>query len=302
MLPRRAKDSDTDPSTPEALRLPGEDTDPGVGPPAAMKATQRGLGSGMPPSSAPPPSPVRSAITVPLGRGVPGDAPVGPKKDSVELLLEGMPDLAPQTPRTMPQTAGQSSAAYHVEHAVRPAHTSPDEVPKVLVERPPQHATVRIDRARVQASMDEAAAIAAARQAPASEGLPLSLRIAVAVVAGLAVVAVMFLVARSSTRSASGDPEAPASSPTPSPPLSAVVAPSTATVAASATASAPVPTPEPAAATASASPAPADTALTAAPPVGASPTPTPAPAPRPRPRSPAPPSGSDLGEFKTTFH
>jgi len=91
-------------------------------------------------------------------------APAGPKKDSVELLLDGMPTVQPQPPRTTPQTAGQSSAAYHAEHAVRPAHTSPDDVPKVVVERPHQHQTVRLDRARLQAVIDQAQTEKAQRQ------------------------------------------------------------------------------------------------------------------------------------------
>ena len=71
MLPRR-KDSDTDPSTPEALRP--ADTDPGLGP-APVLPPPRG------PSRPPLPPATAAAVNV--------AAQAGPKKDSVELLLDG---------------------------------------------------------------------------------------------------------------------------------------------------------------------------------------------------------------------
>ena len=209
MLPRRAKDSDTDPSTPEALRAPGVDTDPGLGPGGRAASTNPGLGG--------PPPPL---VTV-TPMSVPVQTPVaaGAKKDSVELLLEGMPlQQPPPPPRTTPQTAGQSSAAYHVEHSVRPAHTSPDDMPKVVVERAPQHATVRLDRARLQAVIDQAqaekAALAQQREQAQQQaaGMPMSLRIAIAIVAGLAVVlANLPLRATDRERRHGGAPPAPAS-------------------------------------------------------------------------------------------
>jgi hypothetical protein len=276
VLPRRAKDSDTDPSTPEALRGPAVDTDPGLGPvaPVTPVIAQPGV------SKPPPPLPARATA-------VTASASPGPKKDSVELLLEGMPAQQPQPPRTTPQTAGQSSAAYHVEHAVRPAHTSPDDVPKVVVERAPQHATVRLNRARLQAVIDQAQAEKAS-QAQLSQhgaGMPMSLRIAIAVVAGLAVVLGIFLVARPSADSA-------ATVAPPPPPLTTVRPTSTA-AAMPTVVPAPTATETPVAATDTVSATPA------APPVATSSSAK----PRPRPTAPAATgSGGDLGEFKTTFH
>jgi hypothetical protein len=286
VLPRRAKDSDTDPSTPEAIRGPAVDTDPGLGPGGRPASTDPGLGH--PP---PPLVPLAPAVATPT----PVTAAVGSKKDSVELLLEGMPIQQPQPPRTMPQTAGQASASYHAEHAVRPAHTSPDDMPKVVVERAPQHSTVRLDRARIQAVIDQAHAEKAAREEavqsepPPAGGLPLGLRIAIAVVAGLAVVLCIFLFAR---------PAAPGAGTivAPPPPAVATVRPP------------PVVTAQPA-------PTASDTSQSSTPPATtdtvsttpAAPPPVTTSVPRPRPRStgpaaPAPGGSADLGEFKTTFH
>jgi hypothetical protein len=220
-------------------------------------------------------------------------AQAGPKKDSVELLLDGMPTVQPQPPRTTPQTAGQSSAAYHAEHAVRPAHTSPDDVPKVVVERGPQHQTVRLDRARLQAVIDQAVEVKARRQQEQLEpdtGMPMSLRIAIAIVAGLAVVLGIFLFARASQSSAA-------------PAAVATVAPAAPPVAMA------VPAPSVSAAATTPVPAPSDTQLSSTPAILTSPTALPpvstGTAPRPRPRSSAPAAtggSTDLGEFKTTFH
>jgi DNA polymerase-3 subunit gamma/tau len=219
---------------------------------------------------------------------------VGPKKDSVELLLEGMPlEQPPPPPRTMPQTAGQASAAYHAEHAVRPAHTSPDDMPKVVVERPPQRATVRLDRSKLQAVLDQAeadkaaqaAALAAQEQQAAS--MPLSLRIAIAVVAGLAVVLGIFLIARPSAEGrATVQPPPPVA-------LPAAVAPAPSAVAA-----------QPAATASTLPPVSTDSAAsmpTAPPPVAASPGSSARPRPRPAGAT-APGGSSDLGEFRPTFH
>lgn len=282
MLPRRAKDSDTDPSTPEAIRGPAVDTDPGIGPGGRTAGTDPGLGG-------PPPPLVRATATP-----TPVSAAVGPKKDSVELLLEGMPIQQPPPPRTTPQTAGQSSAAYHAEHAVRPAHTSPDDMPKVVVERAPQHSTVRIDRQRIQAVIDQAQAEKAAREQqlvemplPQAAGMPMSLRIAIAVVAGLAVVLAIFLFARPAAEGATSvEPPLPAAATTTARPVPTVV---------------PAPTASDTSQASSAPPATTDTVST--PPPAPPPVTTSSPKPRPRSGGPAAPAGSaDLGEFKTTFH
>jgi hypothetical protein len=249
---------------------------------------------------APPPAPVAvrttpSAPPLPPRAATPAAVsavtPAGPKKDSVELLLEGMPTVQPQQPRTTPQSAGQSSAAYHAEHSVRPAHTSPDDVPKVVVERAPQHQTVRLDRVRLQAVIEQAQAERAARQAPPDPSMPMSLRIAIAVVAGLAVVLGIFLYVRSQPVVATTAPPPPASTSHPVIPLPAAPVAVTATT----------PTVEPVATTSEPSPSATDTVSIApsAPPISTGA----APRPRPRPAAPPSPGGTtDLGEFKTTFH
>jgi hypothetical protein len=290
VLPRR-KDSDTDPSTPEALRP--ADTDPGLGPAPAL-----------PPPRGPsrPPLPPATAAAVSVA------AQTGPKKDSVELLLDGMPSVQPQQPRTTPQTAGQSSAAYHAEHAVRPAHTSPDDMPKVVVERGPQHQTVRLDRARLQAVIEQAQEVKARRQQEQLEpleqdtGMPMSLRIAIAVVAGLAVVLGIFLFARASQSSTAPAPAATVARAAP-PLASAASAPSAASAAPA------MPAPSVSAAATTPVPAPSDTQMSSTPPIAVSPAAPPplstGATPRPKPRSSAPAAtggGTDLGEFKTTFH
>jgi hypothetical protein len=71
-----------------------------------------------------------------MGIVVPAAVPQA-KKDSVEVLLEGMTTPQPPRTKTMPQTDGEASAAYHARHDVRAARTSPDDEPKVIVERAP---------------------------------------------------------------------------------------------------------------------------------------------------------------------
>lgn len=77
-------------------------------------------------------------------------AAAGRPNDSVDVLLEGIPGGPPQArARTSPQSDGQASAAYHAEHAVRPAQTSPDELPKVVVDRAQPGPTLRLQRAKL---------------------------------------------------------------------------------------------------------------------------------------------------------
>jgi hypothetical protein len=230
--------------------------------------------------------------TPPMGIVVPASSPVLPRKDSVELLLDGMQGPQPERPKSMPQTDGQASAAYHAEHMVRPARTSPDEVPKVVVERPLQAATTRIDRAKVQHVIEQAEARRQAMEAPAEVPQQIGPRVIVAIVAGLVVVAGLFLVLRLTQK----QPVPPA------PPVKLAV-PATATPTPTATAaSTPTSTPIPATATATAADTapPADTA-TAAP---AAPPATTAPSASAKPKTPRPAAAGtgDIGEFKTTFH
>lgn len=218
-------DQDTDPSTPGALRgLAATDptpnpathvsTDPGLGPGSQppppggppqgavpgmpgvpLKATQP-LPPMTPMAPVPPTPPVPPAPPVPpMGIIVPAASQVKPRKDSVELLLDGMPGPLPERPRLTPQTDGESHAAYHARHQVHPSHTNPDDEPKVVVDRPALPQTQKIDRSRVQAVIEEAEARRRAGEATAV--LPPQLigpRIVVAVVAGLVVVLALFVV------------------------------------------------------------------------------------------------------------
>jgi hypothetical protein len=284
-------DQDTDPSTPESRRpSAGATTDPGVGPPAQGG---KAMGVTVPPSSRPP---------------VAGPASASParKKDSVELLLDGIAGPRPDRPKTTPQTAGQASAAYHAEHAVLAAKTSPDEQPKVLVElpttAPPDPApTVRIDpAARARARAEVATYISPAQLLP---------RAVVAVLAGLVVVAGIFAVVEAVTKRPAPAPESaappfagPGMPATPAEP--APIAPSAASPASAAS---------PPSAAASAVMAVPEGPVEAPPPAAAVETQEPV-APSARARRFARPSGaghakaggassahSDLGEFKTSF-
>jgi hypothetical protein len=292
------KEQDTDPSTPGAMRgLAPTDPTPAPIAAAAHVPTDPGVG---PPSQPPMASAMPVHRTPPMGIVVPASARVSPTKDSVELLLDGMHGPQPERPKTMPQTDGQSSASYHAEHMVRPARTSPDEEPKVVVERPPQAPTTRIDRAKVQAVIEAAEARQRAMEATAVVPQQIAPRVIVAIVAGVMVVLALFVVFRlakgnlASTTAAS----TPAAS---KPPVVAVVAPP-ATVAATPAATQPTASADPAAST-----APAETAGNAASRPSASPA-TPSWAnPSAKPRTPraapgAPTGSGDIGEFKTTFH
>lgn len=143
------KDHDTNPSTPRARRPlkarastaspapPGVDTNPGLAPPPEPSAPPaRPLGIRVPAPSVRPPSPTE-----------PGETAPSAKKDSVELLLEGMAEQRLDLSKTTPQTAGQASASYHAEHNVRASgRPSPEDEPKVLFGQPPTPVTIRLSR------------------------------------------------------------------------------------------------------------------------------------------------------------
>jgi hypothetical protein len=181
---------------------------------------------------------------------------------------------------------------------VLPAHTSPDDIPKVLVERPPQRPTLRIDRDQLKAVLGSIPSSNLETEEP--QGLPMSLKIAIAVVAGLAVVLGIFLYVRPTDEpTATSAPAAEttvATKPPPPPPIptaSTISAPPTSVPPLVAASALPIASPP-------APPAPpppvleTPTAAGAPPPAG--------PAARPRPKPSANPGGGDLGEFKTTFH
>ncbi|MGH7434823.1 MAG: hypothetical protein ACRENE_04040, partial [Polyangiaceae bacterium] len=184
-------DQDTDPSSPEARRQTPEPavtarsstTDPGVGPPSVaggpISGRGRAMGVVVPPGTPKPPRVEARESGAP--RGTPVSAPTRDRpKDSVELLLDGMGGPRPDRTKTMPQTGGEASAAYHAEHALRAGHDAHDDSMKVLIE------TVRLPAA--SADLDrrgagEATYVKASRQGP---------RIVVAALAGLLVVAAFF--------------------------------------------------------------------------------------------------------------
>jgi hypothetical protein len=326
-------DQDTDPSTPSALAsaptdpahdpqaqgVPGAkaSTDPGLGPPSQpnLNVTMKMVPPGAPPAPAPspPPQPAQQRAYPALGIVVPASAQVGPKKDSVELLLDGMVGPQPERPKTMPATDGQASASYHAEHLVRAARTSPDEEPKVVVDRPAQAPTTRIDRARVQSVIDQADALRRAEEATIVLPQPMAPRLVVAIVAGITVVLGIFLVFRIASRDAPRDDRAAAQTmpTTPAAKPAATTGPGATPTNTNTNTTAAAAEPAPAATTAAPSP-PSDTPPAAVPSPArptpaaqpAQPFPTVGPAGAPRataPRGTAAPAG-DVGEFKTTFH
>jgi hypothetical protein len=125
-------DQDTDPSTPGARQAtsgPGAagrtvPTDPGVGPPCPRIGQGKASAVVVPPASPVAHRPHAVSVFAAASR----------QKDSVELLLEGMAGARPDRVKTMPRTAGEASAAYHAEHHVHAAHTTPDSQPKVVVD------------------------------------------------------------------------------------------------------------------------------------------------------------------------
>src|ERR1019366_5490119 len=130
---------DTDPSSPSALRISGFGLSsaktagaPVELPSSSKPTTDPGLGPRPPPEFAP------------LGRSL--GPPPALSKDSVELLLEGMAGPRPDRRKTMPQSDGEASAAYHAAHRLRPARPASEPGPKVVVERPSQATAVSPER------------------------------------------------------------------------------------------------------------------------------------------------------------
>jgi hypothetical protein len=294
----------TDPSTPSALRArAATDPTPSMVPPSPHVPTEPGLGpdSRGRTSSRPP-----GRSTPPLGIVVPAASPVKINKNSVELLLEGMQGPQPERPKTTPQTDGQASASYHAEHGVHPARTSPDQEPKVVVERAPLAPTTRIDRVTRQTAIDHADALGRTMETSGPTPHSMAPRVIAAVVAGMTVVVGLCLVLR---LAGGPEPRAPVGSSAAG--AAAVALAPTAGVAAPVVPSAAWPSPM-------ASAPPSATAKEAAPPTPIATPPVVSAAPRAsvtppgsragaRPKNPrtvpaATSSGTDFGEFKTTFH
>jgi hypothetical protein len=295
------REQDTDPSTPGALRgLAPTDPTPTPVPAAAHVSTDPGLG----PASQPPmPSAVPGHRTPPMGIVVPASSAVKPRvKDSVELLLDGMQGPQPERPKTMPATDGQSSASYHVEHMVHAARTSPDDEPKVVVERLPQAATTRIDRSKVAAVIEAAEAYRRANESTAALPQQIAPRVIVAIVAGV-VVALAIGVVFALTRGGGAKPAAvTGSAPTVTVTVARTAQPPVVAAAPVVSSEAPQPT-----ASTEPAPAPTETAIAAPAPSHAPALPAWATAPGGKPKTPRPAPTStagsgDIGEFKTNLH
>jgi hypothetical protein len=275
-------DQDTDPSTPGA-RQPSASrasratpTDPGVGPPSKVVDGK--------PTGVVVPSPGRGGFE---GRAVTVFASATRKKDSVELLLEGIAGPRPDRVKTMPRTAGEAAAAYHAEHAVHAAHTSPDDEPKVMVERSPFDPRDRTDPSRRSLPLAEVPAGWGAADPTHVPPKSLVLRVVLAALAGLLVVVGIFVAV---DRAPPPDSvSAPALAPAPTLTSTYVPLPTRPVEPAVAmTEKPPVDIPEAPPATATASPA----------------VPSAAPGPQARAnkgRSRASTPAADLGEFKSTF-
>ena len=210
---------DTDPSSPSALRISGfglssaktagapvefpssskPTTDPGLGPrppsdppPPLTKGRPHGV-IVPPPSDRSPPNP--NAITppefAPLGRSL--GPPPALSKDSVELLLEGMAGPRPDRRKTMPQSDGEASAAYHAAHRLRPARPASEPGPKVVVERPSQATAVSPERP--VPTVPSRAQAAGSREALSTfvPGRVLRRRVAMAILAGVLIVLLSFM-------------------------------------------------------------------------------------------------------------
>jgi hypothetical protein len=292
----------TDPSTPNALRARAStDPTPSLLPPEPHVPTAPGLG---PEARAETPGNPPVEQTPPMGIVVPAASRVKPNKNSVELLLEGMQGPQPERPKTTPQTDGQASASYHAEHGVHPARTSPDDEPKVVVERAPLAPTTRIDRVTRQTAIDHADALRRTLETQGARPQRMAPRLIAALIAGMTVVLGLFLLVRLVT--GGREPRLPIGS---SPTVATTVATTVAATPPAAVVAAVPPSPPqlPVSATAPL-PAAAKEALS---PGSAAPRPALTPSAATagaRPRNPraAPTAssngGTDLGEFKTTFH
>jgi hypothetical protein len=333
-------------------RLGRAKTDPGVGPPSGESVPPSApMGVVVPPPSVhPAPVAAPSVDLAPTDRTPAGPPPVrlspaltsealGARKDSVEVLLEGMTDAHPARTRTKPQSDGEASAAYHAEHDLHAGRTGPGEEPKVLVDRRPPIVAFNAGRRGSR----EARYLAATEPEPTFVvRKDQSKRVIAAAVAGVLVALALAVgMKRMNERAATPAPAAERRLEKPTPaippawvappsaetaatgtPTAAATEPPTATATATPTATATATPTATATATATATPTPTATApstATATPTATATAT---APATRTAPASATPsasatappttpprvrktrhkaPAAGDLGEFKTTF-
>jgi hypothetical protein len=215
---------DTDPSSPGALRprtsgfaptsaksrsatveaTTKPTTDPGLGPrpssdPPPPLSKGRSFGVVVPPPSersAPNPNAITPSAFAPISRSL--AAPPSLSKDSVELLLEGMTGPRPDRRKTTPQSDGEASAAYHAEHGLRPARSSSEPGPKVVVERPVPPAAPSRPRPVMTVPGRVSSNPLASREALSTfvPGRVLRRRVAMAILAGVLIVLLSFMALR----------------------------------------------------------------------------------------------------------
>src|SRR5260221_4664699 len=200
-------DKDRDPSSPKAIRpAEGNDsagsarkrestTDPGLGPPQVSTTPGQEPGTCRSGVATPRGRPVSIVVPPPTRRAphparATGSSLAQSKKDSVELLLEGMAGPLLDRTRTMRQSDGEAAAAYYARHGVRPARTAPLGEPKVQAERWPLSAILRPSKDRGPGALE------ATEPSPRLPGRALARRALTAVLAGLLVALALFVLMR----------------------------------------------------------------------------------------------------------
>ncbi|MDP9035867.1 MAG: hypothetical protein M3O50_13785 [Myxococcota bacterium] len=319
------KDHDTDPSTPGAKQRLSEphvpvapvsaedDAVPSAAAEALRQTETQGLRPGTDPGVAPPAQP-RAPPAQPMGIVVPPpSAPHGAANDSVDLLLDGIPEDALDRSKNTPQTDGQASAVYHTQHGVRAARTAIVDEPKVVIQRPASVPTVRLQRRKASTAGTQLREEShpGPQDVTVVTGPPMGSRLTMAIAAGLLVVVVIFVLLKSTSEARL------AGATTAAAPTAIANAPPAAIPTAKTEARIPTPTaapvvtlrPIPATATAVPEASPlreAGSASSAPTPPLAKAAPAPERLPKPRPRfvaapAAAPSTDADLGEFKTSF-
>jgi hypothetical protein len=203
-----SKPSDTDPSTPSARAAQTQPIAPSkivAVAPGPLTTTQR-LVPSTDPGVAPPrarvndtvPDPPRGSSTDP-GVAPPANPPRGSTTDSIDTLLEGISGEQPEKTKRQPQSRGAAAASYQAEHSVLPGRPTDPSLDSVIVERPKQAPTMKIDRARIDAARAEHEARTRTKALEASTVVtpkPQGPRVVIALFAAILVVTAFFLVMR----------------------------------------------------------------------------------------------------------
>src|SRR5579883_2394523 len=71
------------------------------------------------------------------------------KSGNADPLLDGTSGERPSHPKVTPQSHGAPAAAYQAAHDVQPQRPMPAQEPSVIVQRPRQPPTLRIDRSKL---------------------------------------------------------------------------------------------------------------------------------------------------------